>query len=499
MSVTLLLSVVALVAGQPTFDLPPPPIQGVCSSVKGYSAQCCVPNGCDHAPGMPPSPWGAPLPPPYYLQQVCCQQGTTCCPVDFSQTMQPRYTCCSSSQTCSITSLKGTCVAQNSSITNGMTPGNVASNKLDPSGRCSDGSRPAESRPGVPYYCSLNILIPNRLICPIGMKCVKDLSPNTNAGVCCLDSHCGQRTTCADCVTANTTAPAPPAPGSLPPPQPVCSWLSQGDHYNPNPRCVQSCDNFPEKSCIPPNLVRECPYNATSGIGRKYNTGSCVRRCGLVGTGRSSRITNSGILPPNPGNINTTACCRSNGGDYCCDDWQGLARHCNLGYVPGGPQCGVPIRGTPNNFFNSPPYGIPPYYVNPNLPMPSPYMPPMYQAPWPQPYPFYRALEGDKSLDEVEEAVEEMKEVEADKQFFFPPMPMVPPPMYGPMYGPVWNPYMRPVYPSIPTTPLDQLPSAFICSCDKECGVHDDCCEDYTSNCIITTGAPTAAPTPATP
>lgn len=492
MSVTLLLSVgAALVAGQPfPFPQPPPPqMAGPCNYVFPGSPgnptfpQCCLPQGCERVPGAPQFPWGPPPPPPLpFLQAVCCAEFTTCCPVDFTA-FQPQYKCCPSDQTCNITGNKGTCVAYNNSITNGMTPS--SGYHLTGSGLCpADGSLPAEERPGVPFYCSLNILIPNRRICPIGMRCVKDRTPNVNNGVCCLDSHCGERVTCADCVTPNNTVPTTGLVNGDPfPPQPVCSWLSQGDAYNVAPRCVQNCDNFPDKSCIGPNRVMECPYNATSGTGRKYNTGNCVRRCGLTGTGRSSRITNDGLPPPANATINKTACCGTFGGDYCCDSWGATARHCTLGYVLGGPQCGIPIRGTPNNYFNTPPYQIPPVYQNPF------YRPPVQQQPWPMPYiPYWRSGASDS---EVKSATEQKMALENKKQFFYPPMPFVP---YMP--GPVWNPYRRPVVPQRPIVPLDQQPSPYICSCDVSCGTYNDCCEDYADNCLkFNSTSPTSAPT----
>jgi len=513
MSVTLLLSVVALVAGQPYPMTLPPPVtqQGSCQFI-GWDMQCCLPDlaGCAVVPGMPINPWmPPPPPPPQFLQQVCCASGTTCCPVDFiANANRPQYKCCTSEQTCSITSNKGTCVAANSSITNGMTPGNNAGNRLDGAGRCpTDGSRPFEVAPGVPAGCNLNILIPNRQICPIGMKCVKDKQANTNTGVCCLDSHCGDRHTCADCVTRNTTIP-PPTNNGVPPAQQVCSWLSQGDAYNPAPRCVQTCDNFPDKSCIPPDLVLECPYNATTGQGRNYNTGSCVRRCGYVGTGRSSRITNDGLLPPTPSGINKTACCTSYGGDFCCDDWGALARHCSVGYVPNGPQCGVPIRGTPNNYYNSPPGYPPAQYQNPNLPGygqqgyqqpwgPQPYYQPpqqqWYQPFWPQPqFPYYREMAKGLEGEELKTASDEFKSLEDEKWYYYTPQPQ----FYQPWGAPRWSPFQRPVYPAAPTVPLDQLPSPYICSCDSECGTFNDCCQNYADQCIVSL-APTVAPTAA--
>merc|ERR1719158_179721 len=179
--------------------------------------------------------------------------------------------------------------------------------------------------------------------------------------------------TCQDCVTPLTQAQLDALTDEeRRSTQPVCSWLTQGDRYNIQPRCVTSCRHFPEKSCIvggvSPTGTMMCPNNNDNQNGTNYNTGTCDRRCGMVGTGRSSRINNNGnSFNPLTGH-ETTECCREYPGDFCCDPWEGLAEHCTPGYVRGGPQCGIPKRGSPNNFFNTHPYAPPP----PSPPPPPP-------------------------------------------------------------------------------------------------------------------------------
>jgi hypothetical protein len=368
--------------------------------------------------------------------------------------------------------------------------------------------------------------------CPTGSECVRDLQDNQNTGVCCSTNHtCAQYHTCENCMKA----PVPQDivfPGQ--PPRQPCAWLSQGDLDNQTPRCVQSCDNFPGKSCImrfgsEAESVRRCPYsnNATYGSvnGTWYNTGTCNRRCGLVGTGRSSRINNQANFPVSNATIAADAiqCCKDYMGDHCCDNYGRLASHCQNGRVPQGPLCGVPIRGTPNNFFNEPPpmYGPPPPMMGPYFgpgPMMGPPPMPFFGAPMygPSMYgmgamqgfggfapglggfgmggfgmggfgmggfgmyggmggmygPFFRdgGFDGDSDV-----AAPDLKQMWALPPPNFGPYPPPPPP------GPP---------PPEPPAPVDQQPSEFVCSCDSQClHTYNDCCRDYAEFCIIPTNS----------
>jgi len=293
-------------------------------------------------------------------------------------------------------------------------------------------------------------------------------------------------------------------------PQRVCSWLTQGDHYHTGPRCVQSCRQFPDKSCIvggvSPAAISMCPASTTNENGTNYNTGTCQRRCGMVGTGRSSRINNNGnVPPPAPIGHPTTECCTQNPGDFCCDPWMGLAEHCTQGYVVGGPQCGVPKRGSPNTFYNTPPYAPPPYggpewgafpsFQPPPPPMMGPYPPPPMS-----PYGGFGfvgptmggGMYGGFAVggmyggggflpgagmygwrETTKAAQSERMAMLLPPPVMFPPPPP-PPPMGAPYYGTGPLP-----------EPSDQYPSDFICSCDDLCHtLYDDCCSDYEIQCV---------------
>jgi len=277
-----------------------------------------------------------------------------------------------------------------------------------------------------------------------------------------------------------------------------CSWLTQGDGITTaGGRCVASCEGFPQKSCLPAHFdAKLCPKHTLWMNGTDYNVGSCERRCGMVGTGRSSRI-NVGVLAHIGQSPNATDCCKSQPGDYCCS-WDGmLADHCSLGRVNGGPVCGVPISGTPNNFFNTGPGTIPPTQgawqsaqFTWNRPRPMGYpgmgypMGPrpmgmyggrfpmfgggMYNAPM-----FYRTygVQAGKSNDDQLKAVQDSQ----DKMYMYPAMG---PAMYRPMF-----PARAP--PRAPPAPIDQQPTAFICSCDDDCVTNEnaDCCSDYFTTC----------------
>jgi len=344
---------------------------------------------------------------------------------------------------------------------------------------------------------------------------VRDNTGNVNSGVCCRDTTsnstgkvkhigCNKYTDCHTCVkNGDTDVKA------------QCGWLTQGSLDNQMPRCVINCDNFPQKSCILPSDGRLCPADAANGYTSAnatiVNTGTCDRRCGYIGTGRAAGINNNGNRPPvakNATAIKEDACCINHPGDYCCDYWHQIAGHCTRGRAPGGPLCGVPVKGTPNALYvpeyeplgpyqtapygsgptpygNFPPYGqqfgygpvspqLPygPYGPMPYGPGPMPYGPgpmppfgmPMPYGPGPTPYgQFYGPYRsGDVEVVEKDDLV---------KQMMFPP-----PPMYYPQPPP-------PMPRRIPAV-VDVNPSPFVCSCDKSCHEYEDCCADVTAECV---------------
>jgi hypothetical protein len=62
----------------------------------------------------------------------------------------------------------------------------------------------------------------------------------------------------------------------------------------------------------------------------------------------------------------------------------------------------------------------------------------------------------------------------------------LPPPNFGPYPPP---PPMGPPPPE-PPAPVDQQPSAFVCSCDHQCmHTYNDCCQDYSQFCVLTTNS----------
>lgn len=538
MKVAAFLSVAAtFVAAQPSYfaPVPPPQKQGPCTYAKGYNAQCCVstayhPLGCAATPGMRVPPmgfYGRPPPPPpmFVLGQICCAAGEQCCIADTSNLFQPSYTCCGAGTKCNTTTGEGVC--EDVESYNEAFPYQY---NLDNYGRCpEDGGLPLQVRPGQPFRCTMNVAIAEATnsLCPTGSYCAKDLTANQDEGVCCYDTKCGLHTNCTSCTTPSTTAGVP-----------SCSWLSQGYELDATPMCVRSCTDFPQKSCILPHANgNQCPRAPWNPDGTNYNVGNCQRRCGNVGTGRSSGINVMGNFPNfyNSGSWtggdgytamddeaafnafeNGTICCQDLPGDFCCDDYYQLAQHCQLGRVPGGPACGVPISGTPNTFFNTAPYQTPPSvdaYVATHMPIrpPMPPPPPMYYnggMGFGMPMGFggmysgfggmysgfgagfgfspftmnamYRQYGQHSSEEELSKAVS----TESDKQFFYPNAGFN---MFRPM---------APVPPRVPPPPLvDQQPSAFICSCDSMCAdkVNSDCCDDYWIRCDTTvnsTGPP---------
>jgi hypothetical protein len=285
-------------------------------------------------------------------------------------------------------------------------------------------------------------------------------------------------------------------------------WLTQGDGIGgtmiPNTwdvnddgksvyngvggRCVATCATFPEKSCIlPHDDAKMCPKTTTWTDGTDYNVGTCDRRCGMTGTGRSSRI-NQGMEAHIAQSADATDCCKATPNDYCCA-WDGtLAVHCSLGRLNNNsPLCGVPISGTPNNFFNTPPGTIPPSMAAvaaQQLPPPGfgypgfapgfgyPGMGPvpmmgMYNAPM-----FFRNYGENTNMSE-EEALKAVQ-AENDRMFFYPAA--------GPQF---YRPLPPPPRPTPPPPAVDQQPTAFICSCDDDCikDENADCCTDYYKFC----------------
>lgn len=480
MKVALLHSVVVLVAvSQPqSFYYPPHPFQP-CNLI-GVDMQCCFPQaygGCRAPPGLFPPRMPLPRgykPPRGFLDAVCCPGGTECCPVDQTSRF-PTYLCCDTDEgeSCNIVDQVGECIEAIDG--NGTTPDYVE--ELEAEGQCPrDGSLPLTYAPGRVIPCSLNTYV-SGYECPDDAYCVRDNSGNANSGVCCPDTlevtACSMHEDCVSCVT-NDEAQAP------------CGWLSGGSLSNNDPRCVFSCDNFPGRSCIVPHDGEACPpdlfVNRTDGF--NANTGTCKRRCGYVGTGRAAGLTNDGNWAPaipNGTNITATDCCTDHPGDYCCSNWGELAAHCARGRLPGGPLCGVPVKGTPNTLYKPQreplgPYqaggAYGPYPVGPYGPRPyGPYRPPPYGPYGPMPYGFVPYGPAFRSLDGKDSTM---------KLLMLPPPPMYYPPM----------PPKRPI--RIP--PIAEVnPSPFVCSCDDECLDLNDCCEDFEEICVESV-APTAAP-----
>lgn len=240
---------------------------------------CLAPN---YVPGrMPPPPPGY-LPEPWFLEQVCCAASSQCCPEDEKAAPYVKYDCCGSDKPfCAIDGDgKGVCG------TNATTPYNQPSGFLDGLGRCPAGEFPLTVAPQQPWKCSTNANIANA-DCPTNHICAKDNSNNANSGVCCRSSGCDTFTNCTGCASADAVDNK----------RRGCSWLTQGDLYNPMGRCVETCQNFPSASCIIGGLTAStasdrCPLSPSNPNGTQFNTGSCERRCGLIGTGRSSRINN---------------------------------------------------------------------------------------------------------------------------------------------------------------------------------------------------------------
>ena len=532
-------------AGQPTnFQLPPAPLISACARQGDPTAQCCV----DPAP----APWRGGCAGivqrfggnPTVLNSICCGSSQVCCPTetwgpsddDKSLSFAPTFECCDNGDGCQLDTAtgKGSCTpidwndADYLTKWAGMT--GFVQQQLDGDGRCGvDGSLPLQIRPYVPWRCSLNILLPFRAECPPDATCTKDLQANANTGVCCRTSNCQAKTTCTDCVTPmEQTAFDALTTEEKRTHQPVCSWLTQGDRYNAMPHCVTSCRNFHEKSCIVgglPGSTFQCPATAANVNGTQYNTGTCARRCGMAGHGRSSRINNNGNQFEYLLGATATPCCTVSPGDYCCSPWGEVADHCNVGFVPGGPQCGVPVRGSPNNFFNTAPYSPPAYFGAQNnlwnRPQPVGAYPPMgpgfgfpayggmYGGVGPQmggfggvyggfgpsmgfpqmggfggsmyAPPMWRAGEGGDVEDEE-------RQLFLTPQFGFGvgPRPYMP---YSPRPAPYYG------YGELPQ-PLDQYGSQTMCSCDDMCHKYSDCCADRDEYCVTVpvTSAPTVAP-----
>lgn len=495
MTVALILSVVALVAvSQPIFEFPPHPFQP-CELI-GFEMQCCWPpqyGGCQAPPGfrgpLPPNY----LPPPDFLDQVCCKQTQECCPRDQTN-WNPSFRCCDAdTHKCVVTDKKGECVVKNA--TDPVTPDIP---HLEATGQCpADGSIPFEIAPGNVLRCTLNSEV-SGYTCPTDTHCVRDNSGNKNSGVCCRDTTetdsagvvtdigCNQYNDCHSCVNNAADAKAP------------CGWLSEGSLSNRHPRCVINCDNFPTKSCILPSNGDMCPIDTSAGTTKdnatQINTGTCESRCNVIGTGRAVGINNQGNRMTTPSvnrTVTTDACCMEYPGDYCCDHWGQIALHCTRGRVRQGPQCGVPVRGTPNALYR------------PEFEPLGPYAPAMSGTPWPNPYgpfPPYGQPFGYGP--------------QAPGLPYGPYGPMMGGPVpYGPMpYGQFYGPYRNgevvaqsveadvkqlmfyppPAYYPQPPPPAPQRippvasinPSPFVCSCDGDCMEYDDCCDDYADECI---------------
>jgi len=465
---------------------------------------------------------GAPMwmrPQPAFLSEVCCESGTRCCMKDENNFRFPAYTCCpSATHECHVTDGKGECHEIDLvTMPNGLPP--LFTAMIDRMGRCPDGLPPASLNPETPLICSSNKGVNDAWVnsaCPTDTYCAKDRNPNQNTGVCCRDSHCPAYGDCQTCVriSAHTLEPT-----SRP-----CMWLTQGDgiggttipntydsatgmseHNGVGGRCVATCETFPEKSCILPHASGSmCPMHNGWKNGTDYNVGSCERRCGMTGTGRSSRINVGMMAHTTPSNM-TTPCCAEQPNDYCCS-WDGtLADHCGTGRANNGPVCGVPISGTPNNFFNSGPGVMPPSmtavaiqqvnggyggYPTPfggGFGYPMGFAPGMYgggpfgggfpgfggmyNGPFNSPM-FYRNY-GENTELSGEDALK-AAQAENDRMFFYPAM--------GPNF---MRPPIMPPPPPPPPAAVDQQPSAFVCSCDDDClkDENADCCSDFFETC----------------
>lgn len=486
MKIALLISVVAFVAGQPLYyPQPPAPVYNPCRAVypTPYTGnvddepRCCFPKiygGCTiepgrfFAPGMPVPPYfQAPagyLPSPGFLRAVCCPPNSECCPQDQSSTF-PVYNCCGEDEACTIYDKKGTC----SPAPGNNTGTTIDAEQLDGQGRCPDGSLPLIVAPGQPFQCTLNRYIPTSTEasgCPASSHCVKDRSGNVNSGVCCRNSACEDITDCSECVSNRNNITG------------GCSFLTQGDLYSPYGKCVSNCQNFPAQSCIVGGRTESvanslCPRTATNPNGTNFNTGTCNRRCGMVGTGRSSRI-NNGTWPVGedlPDN-QTLACCRSFPGDYCCNYNKQLSSNCAFGRVPAGPICGVPVRGSPATLYNTRPsygYGRPVPYA-PYAPY---MMPPMYYGGMYRQYSVYGGYGYGMPAPGFGMYGPQVYNLYRPPTYYPPPPPMYRPPV------PMPPPYVAP--------PVDQRPSPFICSCDFQCTTYMDCCDDFKSFCCSNT------------
>lgn len=261
--------------------------------------------------------------------------------------------------------------------------------------------------------------------------------------------------------------------------------------------CVSNCQNFPSRSCIIGGRDVEtaselCPRTDMNPNGTNFNTGSCMRRCGMVGTGRSDRINNG--TSPNSTQVDPIPCCVEFEGDYCCNYEGKLQPNCAFGRVVGGPVCGVPIRGTSTNLYTpqNNPNNRPPFYPPPFYGPARPYYPPPMQWGPPMSMPYYREMGSDESLPQyAQDTIKAAKQLE-ERQFVLPPIylpprrqnsPRPPPPFYPPPYGPRPPPF-TPQGPPIVPPPSSQRPSLYICSCDDDCrGNYYDCCDDYDSYC----------------
>lgn len=509
MKAVLFPSVVALVAGQPAYfnQLPPKYQPGPCNNpyfrrnhAPGTiaSAQCCltaIPTSPPFPPPgflppfetapcqqMPGAPFGMP-PSPAFLDAVCCSEGTTCCDKDTSVRQFKHFLCCDDATHICVHADDGTGSCEENIDGNEIVPN--FDNSVDGLGRCPDGGLPVPA-PGlsVPLECSSNNEIypedgANK--CPPESVCVKDKQPNRNTGVCCFNSGCELNTDCQTCVRRDQHQEDYK--------DKPCSWLTQGDEFHAGGRCVRSCQTFGDKSCILPERAAECPLTSSWLNGTNYNTGTCDRRCGMTGTGRSSRINNGMQNYLTEPSEDATECCKDVDGDYCCAFDLTIAVHCRVGRVPHGPLCGTPLSGTPNNFFNSGPGTIPPsmgalqstLYRPPPPPFGYPYggfgypMGPGFGYPMmgvPMGGMYAPAFYRDYGAVSSDEEAQKNAMAEHDKMYFYAPRPPMP-------FG------IPPPPPPPPAARVDQQPTAFVCSCDSQC-VEDkyaDCCEDYFDFC----------------
>jgi hypothetical protein len=524
MKVALILSVVALVAvSQPlnfqNFGRLSPHPFNPCSLKQRMNSPtewlCCnAPQfgGC-RAPAninpmfLPPNY----LPPPQFLDDVCCESTKKCCNKD-TQDFMPKFVCCDATEECVVTDSKGECVAKDDM--GGTTPDVMNANKIEAGGQCPiDGSLPVQIRQGEPWRCSFDENVVG-FTCPDDTYCVRDNSGNANSGVCCRDTTktdaeglvtqigCNKYTQCQTCVQNEDDDV-----------EAACAWLSQGSLSNNQPRCILNCNNFPQKSCVLPSNGRMCPVNTgyTSANATEVNTGTCTRRCGYIGTGRAARINNIGNSRPEPANssaIVVDACCTKYPGDYCCDFWGQVALHCTRGRALGDVLCGVPTMGTANSLYNPQFEPLGPYRPSPNGGSPwfqpygqfPPYGTPFGYGPFPgTPYgpsqfgagpqqfnPYFNNFNrGPQQFNPYRNnpqfygpqffprfrSGEEGEDLTIDtKQLFF-----MPPPQFFPRFPPQQQR-------RIPNV-VNINPSPFVCSCDKTCGEYQDCCSDYDEEC----------------